>query len=121
MQPHRRLSSARRYHRWEAHGKRRPRHDHHQAVQPPRTRRGGQGAAATSGGIPDHGTVVRPSRNVLRATPSPTATCRRGGPAANAAVATSSGSARSRRERCFTPAHRATTRHRPVATTRHLG
>jgi hypothetical protein len=78
-------------------------------------------AAATSGGIPDHGTVVRPSRNVLRATPSPTASCRCGCPAANAAVATSSGSARSRRERCFTPAHRATTRHRRVATTRHLG
>ncbi len=78
-------------------------------------------AAATAGGIPSHGSVVRPSRNVLRATPSPTATCRSGCPAANAAAATSSGSARSRRERCFTPAHRATTRHRRVATTRHLG
>lgn len=42
MQPHRRLSSARRYHRWEAHGKRRPRRAHHRAVQPPRTHRGGQ-------------------------------------------------------------------------------
>jgi hypothetical protein len=67
------------------------------------------------------GLTVRQSRNVLRATPSPTATCRRGCPAANAVVATSSCSARSRRERCFMPSHRATTQHRRVATTRHLG